>query len=436
MARQFQIPAFYRSSIISRLKELRRRQDHYKKDWSSAVLALGPIRLKIARHFGFCYGVENAIEIAYKAVAENPHASIYLLSEMIHNARVNADLKAKGISFLQKPNGESLIPIESLCKKDIVIIPAFGTTLDILERLQKQGVQTQKYNTTCPFVERVWKRAESLGREGYTVLIHGQEKHEETRATFSHAAAVGPTLMLRDIGEAHTLAGFFAKGSLPEIEYKAEWEADFFQIFAERYSQGFSPRRDLRKLGLVNQTTMLAHQTRAIGELLRSVMSSVYREDGEQLQKRFADTKDTLCYATAENQEATQRLLQEGGDLALVVGSYNSSNTSHLVELLESAMPVYYIQDAQEIKSQTEIHHLNLRSKNMETTKDWLRRRSNGDGSPIDILITAGASCPDALVDEVIRRLAALYGLEDGLESLCEKLLYAQEDSNPRPFDP
>ncbi|RMH39957.1 MAG: 4-hydroxy-3-methylbut-2-enyl diphosphate reductase, partial [Alphaproteobacteria bacterium] len=187
MARQFNVPAFYRSPIIGRVKEARRVTDPRKRDLSPSVLDFGPVRFKLARHFGFCYGVENAIEIAYRALEENPGRRLFLLSEMIHNPRVNDDLRRRGIRFLRTTQGEQLIPFDELAPGDLVIIPAFGASLEVEAELARRGVDTQRYNTTCPFVEKVWKRSEQIGTKGYTVVVHGKRYHEETRATFSHA---------------------------------------------------------------------------------------------------------------------------------------------------------------------------------------------------------------------------------------------------------
>ena len=411
MARQFDIPLFYRAKIISRLKKVRKEKDHYKKDLSPALLDIGPLKFKIARHFGFCFGVENAIEIAYRALQENPGRRIFLLSEMIHNSRVNADLKERGIKFIQKSDGTRLIPLSKLQSDDIVIIPAFGTTVELLKEIEDKGIESKRYNTTCPFVEKVWNRASQLGRSDYTVIIHGHDKHEETRATFSHSRLTGPTLIIRNMREAQLVVAFIRKDKEPD---------DFYQYFAGRYSKNFCVEQDLHKIGLVNQTTMLAAETQDIGNFLKSVMQEVYPKD--KLREHFADTRDTLCYATTENQEATRSLLASGGDLAVVVGGYNSSNTSHLVELLESKtekkLPVYYIQDAKEMQSPKEIYHLDLKSKKVVKTKDWLPSKKK-----LTILITAGASCPDVLVDEIIERIAAFYNLEARLGKEVENYL-------------
>src|SRR5690242_20715826 len=179
-----------------------------KKDFSPTLLNLGPLHIYLARHFGFCYGVENAIDISFRLVEENPGKRIFLLSEMIHNPQVNADLQAKGIQFLQDNHGAQLLPFESLKADDIVIIPAFGTTIETEKKLQALGIPVEKYNTTCPFVEKVWNRSEQIAKTGYSVVIHGKPKHEETRATFSHASLNAPSVIVNDIEEAKKLAAF------------------------------------------------------------------------------------------------------------------------------------------------------------------------------------------------------------------------------------
>ncbi len=394
MGRQFRIPEFYGSSLIASVKAARKVSDHYKKDLSPSVLDLGSLRFKIARHFGFCYGVENAIEITYRAVEENPDRRIYLVSEMIHNPHVNADLNQRGVRFIMKTNGEYLLPFEVLRPEDIVIIPAFGTTFELLERLAAIGINPQTYNATCPFVEKVWKRAESLGERGFAVIIHGKDTHEETRATFSHSRRSAPSLMIRDREEAHLLARYIRH----ELDFSG-----FARDFPNRASADFEPSEHLGRFGVVNQTTMLATETQHITDILRDAMEQ-YHGSG-YLAENFANTKDTLCYATAENQEAMSALIESGGDLAVIVGGYNSSNTSHLVELCEGHLPAYYIQDAAEIQADGRIRHLDLHERTIRTSSEWLP-----DRRPLTVLVTAGASCPDALVDSVLSRIAELCG--------------------------
>lgn len=397
MPREFNVPIFYRSPIISVVKRARRGIDPRKRDLAPSVLDFGPVRFKIARHFGFCYGVENAIEIAYRALEENPDKRIFLLSEMIHNPHVNTDLRERGVQFLCETSGKQLIPFDELTPADVVIVPAFGTTLEIQGKLNKRGINPYAYNTTCPFVEKVWKKSEEIGKQNYTIVVHGKRYHEETRATFSHAKSGAPVVVVLNLVEAKSLA----KVICGEADRKF-----FFQYFADSCSPGFEPDRDLKRIGVVNQTTMLATETQAIADLLRQVMVDRYGE--EYIDEHFADTKDTLCYATKENQDATLALIADRGDLALVVGGYNSSNTSHLVELCEGKMPTYFVRDAGEIESPRSIRHWDIHTKSVRETTDWLPM-SPSDDSPVDIILTAGASCPDALLDEVLCKVVSWF---------------------------
>jgi 4-hydroxy-3-methylbut-2-enyl diphosphate reductase len=404
--KQFNIPSFYRSSIIGLLKENRKNKDPRKKDFSPSILDFGPVRFHIARHFGFCYGVENAIEISYKAIEENPKKRVFLLSQMIHNPDVNADLQSRGVKFIMDTEGRQFIPWEELKSEDVLIIPAFGTTLEIEKIISGIGIEVHKYNTTCPFVERVWKKSEKLGNEKYTIIIHGKHNHEETRATFSHSAAEGPSLIVKDIEETKFL-GELIKG-LHSIE-------TFETKFKGRYSDGFDPNSHLMRIGVVNQTTMLATETQEIAEYLKQVMIDKFGID--QLNDHFADTRDTLCYATNDNQSATLGLLEQDVDLAIVVGGYNSSNTSHLVELCERKFPTYFISSEKEIVSQTNIKHYNFHTKQLIETQSYLPKGK----SPINIALTSGASCPDAIVDGVINRILDFYEDSIPMEEVFEK---------------
>jgi 4-hydroxy-3-methylbut-2-enyl diphosphate reductase len=397
--KNFDIPIIYRSPLITAIKSSRKQQDKMKKDLTPTLLDLGGLQLYLARHFGFCYGVENAIEISFRTIDENPGRRIFLLSEMIHNPQVNADLLSRGIKFMQDTYGRQLIPFEELRSDDVVIIPAFGTTLDIEARLRAIGIQTEKYNTTCPFVEKVWNRSVQIAQKNYTIVIHGKPGHEETRATFSHAAAETPTVVVKDMREAQVLAQYI-RGELP-----AE---SFYDDFEGQYSAGFDVREDLQRIGVVNQTTMLASDTQAIADFLKQTMTEVYAVAEDRAGERFADTRDTLCYATLDNQSAIMGLLNVPADLAIVVGGYNSSNTSHLVELCEEKMPTYFISSEEKILSRQEILHYNFHEKREERTEGWL-----AGGTPLRILISSGASCPDALVEAVIRKLAGYYGAGD-----------------------
>jgi 4-hydroxy-3-methylbut-2-enyl diphosphate reductase len=375
------------------VKEVRRTQDIRKKDFSPTLLDFGPVRFFIARHFGFCYGVENAIDISYRALEESSGRKVYLLSQMIHNQQVNDDLQQRGIEFIMDTDGTQFIPWDKINRDDVVIIPAFGTTLEIEKLLLEKGAEVQQYNTTCPFVEKVWNRAGKLGQDKYTVVIHGKPRHEETRATFSHSAQGAPSVVISDMKEAELLASFIT-GDRPA--------SDFLIDFAGRHSTGFDPDKHLQRVGVVNQTTMLASETQAIAEYLRGAMIQKYGEAA--LKEHFADTRDTLCYATNDNQDATYELLKTGADLAVVVGGYNSSNTSHIVELCETRFKTFFINSEEEIFSRSEIRHFNYHTKERLSTHNFLPARE-----PVTIVLTSGASCPDTLVDKVMLKLVSLF---------------------------
>ena len=395
MPRDFNVPSFYRSPSVLAVKNARTSQDPRKRDLKPSLLDFGPVRFKLARHFGFCFGVENAIEIAYRVVSENPEKRIFLLSEMIHNPQVNNDLIARGVRFLMRTDGTRLIDFSELTPDDIVIVPAFGTTIELQNELTALGIDPYLHDATCPFVEKVWKRSAELGRNGFTVIVHGKRSHEETRATFSHSRQTSPTLVVRDQNESRRVIQFM-KGEITNDELMKE--------FKESVSAEFNPTLHLVRIGVVNQTTMLASETQGIANMFREAMLEIYGE--EKISEHFADTKDTLCYATNENQTATRLLTEEGADVAIVVGGYNSSNTSHLVELCEMKMPTYFIQDETEIINNNEIRHFDLHSHKIITTNNWLPQLDN---CAIDFAITAGASCPDKIVDSVIRRIASFY---------------------------
>ena len=392
--KKFDIPNYYRSSFISTIKELRKVSDPRKKDFSPTLLDFGSVQFLIARHFGFCYGVENAIEIAYKAVEENPGKNIYLLSQMIHNPIVNEDLKGKGIQFIMDTAGNHLVEWDALKTDDVVIIPAFGTTLDIESKIKSIGLTTKEYNTTCPFVERVWKQSEKLGKTNHTIVIHGKHNHEETRATFSHSDKNAPSLVIKDIDEARILE---------KIMLGEKSTEDFEKIFAGRYSEGFDVNKHLTKIGVVNQTTMLATETQEIADFLKNTMISKFGEENSK--DHFADTRDTLCYATNDNQQATIGLLKETADLAIVVGGYNSSNTSHIVELCEEKLPTYFINSAQAIENETTLKHFDYHNKKHLIGKDYLPKKEG----VTRIILTSGASCPDTIVDEVMDKILGFY---------------------------
>jgi 4-hydroxy-3-methylbut-2-enyl diphosphate reductase len=400
----FNVPIIYRSPLISAIKRKRKEQDRMKKDFMPTLLDLGSLKIWLARHFGFCYGVENAIEISYRTIEEHPGKRIFLLSEMIHNPQVNDDLRSRGLRFLMDTAGRELIPLDTLEQGDIVITPAFGTTLEIEKRLNDLGIRTEPYNTTCPFVEKVWNRSVQIASRKYTVVVHGKPGHEETPATFSHAASKTAAVIVRDMKEARVLADFITG---------ARTANDFYDTFKGRYSAGFEAPGDFQRIGVVNQTTMLASDTQAIADFLKQTMIRHYRLTDENIEERFADTRDTLCYATLDNQTAVSGMLEVHADMAIVIGGYNSSNTSHLVELCEERLPTYFISSEEEIISRQVIRHFDIHSRQMLTSEGIFP-----SGSPMQILITSGASCPDALVEGVIRKIAGFYGCEDAIENL------------------
>ena len=393
--KQFSIPTEYRSQLISSIKKNRREADKQKKDFTPSILDFGVFEIYLARHFGFCYGVENAIEIAFKTVEENPDNRIFLLSEMIHNPFVNDDLTQRGVKFLMDTHGNQLIPFESLTAEDIVMIPAFGTTIPIENTLKSIGIQIEKYNTTCPFVEKVWNRAEQIAEKGYSVVVHGKPSHEETKATFSHSQSNTPTLVLNDMAEAIML-GEFILGHKNKTEFNT--------YFNGRMSETFDLDRDLAKFGVVNQTTMLATDTQEIADYLKSIMVKKYNLGDAEIATRFADTRDTLCYATNDNQTAVRNLLHHKADLAIVIGGRKSSNSSHLVELCEHELPTYFIESELDLISEVAIKGYNWKTKDEYIQHNYLPTKDK-----TRILMTSGASCPDAIVEAVIEKISTFF---------------------------
>jgi 4-hydroxy-3-methylbut-2-en-1-yl diphosphate reductase len=365
------------------------------------------LKIYLARHFGFCYGVENAIDIAFKTIEENKGKRIFLLSEMIHNPQVNRDLTSQGVRFLQDTSGKQITPFEELTAEDIVLIPAFGTTLEIERKLKDIGIAIENYDTTCPFVEKVWNRSEIIAKNSYTIMIHGKPQHEETRATFSHASANAPSVVVRDMEQAKQLAKYIT----------GEKSAVFFyEEFKNQFSEGFNVEKDFERIGVVNQTTMLASDTQAIADYLKDVMIEKYTLTEDNVRERFADTRDTLCYATNDNQSAVTGMLQTPADLAIVVGGYNSSNTSHLVELCEEKLPTFYINSDEKLLSEFTIMHYDFHTKMELITENYLPQNP-----PVSILITSGASCPDALVEGVIKKLAGFYPASISIDFLIKQ---------------
>lgn len=396
----FAIPTFYRSPLIQKVKDFRKQQDPKRKNLSPSVLNFGSVKYYIPRHFGFCYGVENAIEIAFKAIDENPDKRIFLLSQMIHNPEVNKDLQQRGIQFLQDTYGNTLIDFSELKNDDVIVIPAFGAPLEILNKIKELQLNIYYYDTTCPFVERVWKKAEQIGKQNYTIIIHGKYNHEETRATFSRSKQFNHSVVILNLQEAQKLEPYI-------LEQKSQQE--FEQEFKNKFSEGFNIHQHFQRIGVINQTTMLASETEEIIEYLKQVMIKKYGE--KNIKEHFADTHDTLCYATNENQSAILELLKSDADVAIVVGGYNSSNTSHLVELLETKFPTFFISGANEILSHHRIRHFDIHQHQTKETEHNFFYKEN-----LKIIVTGGASCPDALLEQVIVKINSLLGIKDNAQ--------------------
>lgn len=405
--KKFDIPVHYKSSFITQIKNSRKLDDPRKKDFSPALLDFGPVRFYLARHFGFCYGVENAIEIAYKTIEENPGKRFFLLSEMIHNPGVNHDLLSMGVRFIMDTSGNQLVAWEEIKSDDIVIIPAFGTTLEIEKKLNKLGINPYRYNTTCPFVEKVWNRSAELGKQGFTVIIHGKHYHEETRATFSHTVQNSPSVIVRNLEETKFLTDIILGDKI---------EDDFYEFFKGKCSKGFDAMVDLKSIGVVNQTTMLASETQEIADLLKETMIKKYGI--ENFNEHFADTRDTLCYATNENQDATYGMLETTADFAIVVGGYNSSNTTNIVKICEEEIRTYFIDSADRIISENEVNHFDISKQSVVMSNNYLPAKY-----PVEIMITSGASCPDAIVETVIRKIVSFFNNAKDVDTVVSDVL-------------
>jgi 4-hydroxy-3-methylbut-2-enyl diphosphate reductase len=393
--KSFSIPSLFKSNLIGRIKEARRVQDKLKKDFTPTHLDFGPVEVLLSRHFGFCYGVENAVETAYQIIDQNPDKRIFLLSEMIHNPAVNADLADRGVRFIQDTHGNQLVDWVELSSNDVVIVPAFGTTLETQAILQSRGIDPYAFDTTCPFVEKVWNRADAIGKKDYTVIVHGKPSHEETKATFSHSQSVTPTLIIKDIKQAIALAAYIKEEKTPD---------EFFVEFEGQYSAGFNPVKDLKRIGVVNQTTMLATDTQEIVDYLRQIIRLHFRLSPENIKDYFADTRDTLCYATNDNQSATYGLLAEEADFAIVAGGYNSSNTAHLVDLCVEKLPTYFIKNAEKLISGDQVLHFDNRAKEEKLNQEFIPTKEK-----VRVLLTCGASCPDAVMEEILRKLVSFF---------------------------
>jgi 4-hydroxy-3-methylbut-2-en-1-yl diphosphate reductase len=344
----------------------------------------GRLTIHLAREFGFCYGVDRAVDYAYQTRRRFPDRTVYLTGEIIHNPHVNAELRSQGIRFLTDP-GESL---DRVMPADVVILPAFGVTIELLTDLQRRGCIL--VDTTCGSVLNVWKNVRRYAEEGYTSVIHGKYWHEETRATASQALHAGPGryLIVLDRAEAAIVCGYVRGGGLRD---------HFLARFARAVSPGFDPDRDLERIGCANQTTMLSSESLEVGEMLRAAMRGRYGEDA--LATRFR-AFDTICSATQDRQDAVKTLLVERAlDLMIVIGGLNSSNTCNLARICAQQVATYHIANPEGLLSPTAIRHKPVGAGEEITSTDWL------PPGPVTIGLTSGASTPDNLVDAAIRQL-------------------------------
>jgi 4-hydroxy-3-methylbut-2-enyl diphosphate reductase len=354
---------------------------------SNYQFASGRLVVHLAREFGFCYGVDRAVDYAYQARLRFPDRQVFLTGEIIHNPHVNNELRAQGIRFLSDAT-ESL---DVLAPQDVVILPAFGTTVELLEDLVGRGCTL--VDTTCGSVLNVWKNVKRYAGDGYTSVIHGKYWHEETRATASQAlsSGSGAYLVVLDHAEAEAACDYIRHGGDA---------AAFLEKFAHAVSPGFDPDTHLQRVGCANQTTMLSSESLEIGEMFRRAMRDRYGD--EELPSRFR-AFDTICSATQDRQDAVIALLGEQQvDLMVVIGGYNSSNTYNLARICAEKRPTYHIADAGGLVSAAEIRHKPTGGTHETSTAGWLP-----DG-PVSIGLTSGASTPDNIVESVIRRLDAL----------------------------
>ncbi len=380
---QAQVLSHYRSELVERIRA------------HGGMLAADGLSVKLAKEFGFCYGVERAIDLAYAAKKYfsevSPNTPIYLLGEIIHNPEVNDQIRNMGIQIISpKPTDEELARLKS---GDAVIIPAFGTEVGTRKKIEEKGCKI--VDTTCGDVMSVWKRVRQYSKENVTSIIHGKAKHEETKATTSQARAYG---------SGHYLVVF----TLAETDYVCNYilnggnKNEFLEKFKGAYSAGFDPDAHLKAVGVANQTTMLRGETEEVQRRIKNAMIEKYGEAEIGNHFRFFDT---ICGATQDRQDALQKLLREPMDLLIVIGGYNSSNTSHLAEMGEAQLPTYFIKNAAKMVSDKLIVHYDQHKHQEVETPNWL------PSGKVTVGVTAGASCPNNLIEDTIRRLFELRGI-------------------------
>jgi 4-hydroxy-3-methylbut-2-enyl diphosphate reductase len=379
---QAQVLSHYRSEIVEKIRA------------NGGVLSAGGLTVKLAKEFGFCYGVERAIDLAYAAkkyFAEvAPQAPIYLLGEIIHNPEVNDQIRNLGIKIISpKPTEEELSHLQS---GDAVIIPAFGTEVGTRKKLEAKGCIL--VDTTCGDVMSVWKRVRQYSKENVTSIIHGKAKHEETKATTSQARAYGSGhyLVVYNLTETDYVCNYILKSGNKN---------EFLEKFKGAHSEGFDPDQHLLAVGVANQTTMLRGETEEVQRRFRNAMEKKFGATEVDHHFRYFDT---ICGATQDRQDALEKLLREPMNLLIVVGGYNSSNTSHLAEMGEAKLPTYFIKNAGKMASDKLIRHYDQHRRAEIETQNWL------PAGKITVGITAGASCPNNLIEDTIRRLFELRG--------------------------
>ncbi|MCC7374860.1 MAG: 4-hydroxy-3-methylbut-2-enyl diphosphate reductase [Verrucomicrobiales bacterium] len=377
---QAQVLSHYRSQLVERIRKN-----------GNVISAPGVLTVKLAKEFGFCYGVERAIDLAYAAHKAFPDRRIFLLGEIIHNPEVNDQIRRMGIvTIASRPSDDQ---IEEIKPQDIVIIPAFGTEVATRKKLEARGCTF--VDTTCGDVMSVWKRVRQYSKESVTSIIHGKAWHEETLATSSQARANGSGhyLVVFNLAETDYVCDYILRGGDKKL---------FLEKFQGAYSAGFDPDLHLKAVGVANQTTMLRGETEEVQRRLRAAMEKKYGTPELPDHFRFFDT---ICGATQDRQDALEKLLKTPLDLLIVIGGYNSSNTSHLAEMGESLLPTYFVKNAGKMMSPALIQHWDQHRREEVSTENWL------PSGEVTVGVTAGASCPNNLIEEVIERLFELKGV-------------------------
>jgi 4-hydroxy-3-methylbut-2-enyl diphosphate reductase len=375
------LAADYHSRVVDRIRA------------QGYILAVGDLTFKLAGEFGFCYGVDRAVEYAYETRTKFPERRVFLVGEIIHNPHVNSKLHAMGVEFLHRPD-DGDFDFRAITPDDVVILPAFGVTVKDFERLR--GVGCVLVDTTCGSVLNVWKRVDSYAKDGFTAVIHGKYHHEETKATSSQVTKYpgGTYVVVRDMDEARAVCAY--------IEGAGSGER-FLRVFAGKVSPGFDPDRDLVRVGVANQTTMLSGESLAIAAEIRRSMTRRY---GETAVSEHFRTFDTICSATQDRQDAVLKLIADPLDLMVVIGGYNSSNTAHLAAICHEKAPTYHIEDASCIDpEQGTIRFRPVGDSAERRVSGWL------PAGPLRVGVTAGASTPNNKIGETVERIAAARGL-------------------------